>query len=168
MIFPRRGGPSSRTSPHFRSRLIRISRDSWVSKLPGIRLFLNLLLLLALLLVFSIGSRAQDVCVLLKGSVVIAQDSSNTFLGKITNSFDSESVFNEFGTYGNDFSSKSIWNQFSTFGNEFNGNSPFNKLSSSPPMIIKGGKIIGYLSANKSIRGSISPNLLKALCKDEL
>lgn len=168
MIFPRRGGPSSRTSSHFRSRLIRISLNSWVRKLPSIRLFLNLLLLLALLLVFRIGARAQDVCVLLMGSVVIAQDSSNTFLGKITNSFDSESIFNEFGTYGNDFSGKSIWNQFSTFGNEFNGNSPFNRLSSSPPMIIKAGKVIGYLSANKSIRGSISPNLLKALCKDEL
>ncbi|WP_439449278.1 hypothetical protein [Stenotrophomonas sp. ATs4] len=89
-------------------------------------------------------------------------------LGKITNSFDTDSIFNEFGTYGNEFSSESIWNEFSTFGNKFNSDSPFNEFSSSPPMIIKGGKVIGYLSANKNIRGSISPNLLKALCKDAL
>ena len=35
-------------------------------------------------------------------------------------------------------------------------------------MIIKNRKILGYLTANKSIKSSISPNLLKALCKDDL
>lgn len=109
---------------------------------------------------------AEEVCDILNGAVIIAQDSNNTFLGKVTSSYDSQSIFNEFGTYGNEFSSKSIWNEFSTFGNEFNSNSPFNEFSSSPPMLIKNRKILGYLSANKSIKASISPNLLKALCKD--
>ncbi len=109
---------------------------------------------------------AEEVCDIINGAVIIAQDSNNTFLGKVTNKFDSQSIFNEFGTYGNEFSSKSIWNEFSTFGNEFNSNSPFNAFSSSPPMLIKNRKILGYLSANKSIKASISPNLLKALCKD--
>jgi hypothetical protein len=127
-------------------------------------------LLVATVLLFGTSHSAgsQDVCSIVNGSVVIAQDSKNTFLGKITNSFDSESIFNEFGTYGNPFSGSSIWNQFSEFGNQFNSYSPFNEFSSSPPMIIKDRKIIGYLSANKSMRGSISPNLLKALCKDKL
>lgn len=113
-------------------------------------------------------AHAQDACTALNGSVIVAQDSNNTSLGKITNSFDSDSIFNEFGTYGNKFSSNSIWNEFSTFGNKFNSDSPFNEFSTSPPIIIKGGQVIAYLSANKSIRGSISPNLLKALCKDAL
>lgn len=111
---------------------------------------------------------AEEVCDIVKDAAIIAQDDQNTFLGKITNSYDSKSIFNEFGTYGNPFSSSSIWNEFSTFGNEFNAQSPFNKFSSSPPMIIKGKKIIGYLTANKSLKGSISPNLLKALCEEEL
>jgi len=109
---------------------------------------------------------AEEICDILNGAVIIAQDSNNTFLGKVTNSYDSQSIFNEFSTYGNEFSSKSIWNEFSTFGNEFNSNSPFNEFSSSPPMLIKNREILGYLSANKSINASISPNLLKALCKD--
>lgn len=109
---------------------------------------------------------AEEVCDILNGAVIIAQDSSNTFLGKVASSYDSQSIFNEFGTYGNEFSSKSIWNEFSTFGNEFNTNSPFNEFSSKPPMLIKNQKILGYLSANKNIKASISPNLLKALCKD--
>ena len=112
------------------------------------------------------AAEAEEICDILNGAVIIGQDSNKTFLGKVTSSYDSQSIFNEFGTYGNEFSSKSIWNEFSTFGNEFNSNSPFNEFSSSPPMLIKNRKILGYLSANKSIKASISPNLLKALCKD--
>jgi len=123
---------------------------------------------LTLLILWNASGLAQDVCSSLDGASIIAQDSDNTFLGKITNSFDSDSIFNEFGTYGNDFSSDSIWNDYSTFGNEFNSESPFNEFSSDPPMIIKDGQIIAYLSTNKSIQGAISPNLLKALCKDVL
>jgi len=122
---------------------------------------------MAISLCFWAGAAgAQEICGILDGSVIIAQDSKNTFLGKVTSSHDSQSIFNEFGTYGNEFSSKSIWNEFSTFGNEFNSNSPFNEFSSRPPLLIKNRKIIGYLSANRSIKSSISPNLLKALCKD--
>lgn len=123
------------------------------------------------LIITVVGLRpahAQDVCNILNGSIIIAQDSRNTVLGKITSSFDSDSIFNEFGIYGSEFSSDSIWNEFSIFGNEFNSDSPFNDFSATPPMIIKGGEIIGYLSANKNVRSSISPNLLKALCEDAL
>ena len=112
--------------------------------------------------------QAQEVCSILNNAKIIAQDNKNTYLGKITNSFDSESIFNEFGTYGSEFSSNSIWNEFGTYGSEFSSYSPFNEFTSSPPLIIKSGKIIGYLTANKSLQSSISPNMLKALCKDEL
>ncbi|MCK5594658.1 hypothetical protein KAI19_00595 [bacterium] len=128
----------------------------------------SLFTVICLLAMTSISS-AQDLLKLvdyLKGAKIIAQDDKNTYLGKLSNSFDSESVFNEFGKYGNDFSSSSIWNGFSTFGNEFNSYSPFNEFSSKPPILIKNGKIIAYLTVNKSIKGAVSPNLLKAL-KDQ-
>jgi hypothetical protein len=48
-----------------------------------------------------------------------------------------------------------------------NSHSATSPYTSTPPMIVKGKKIIGYLSANKNLRASISPNLLKALCKDD-
>lgn len=104
----------------------------------------------------------------LSGAVIIAQDDENTFLGKITSVYDTESIFNDYGTHGSEYSSDSIWNQYGTFGSEYSSYSPFNKYTSTPPMIIKNKKIIGYLSANKSLGSAISPNLLKALCKDEL
>lgn len=103
---------------------------------------------------------------MLRGAIIIAQDDENTCLGKLTNEYESESIFNDYGKYGNEFSGESIWNGFSTFGNKFNALSPFNGFSKHPPMIIKEGKLIGYLTVNKSIEGSISPNILKAL-KDQ-
>ena len=111
---------------------------------------------------------AQEICDIVKGAVLIAQDNKNTFLGKITNSYDSESIFNEYGTYGSEYNSASIWNQYATFGSEYNSYSPHNSYTATPPMIIKNRKILGYLTANKSINNSVSPNLLKALCKDAL
>ncbi|HQS01905.1 MAG: hypothetical protein B7Y07_00810 [Halothiobacillus sp. 24-54-40] len=113
-------------------------------------------------------SAGEDVCSVVSGAVIIAQDDENTFLGKITNAYDSKSIFNDYGTHGSEYSSNSIWNQYGTFGSEYSSYSPFNKYTSTPPMIIKNKKIIGYLSANKSLGSAISPNLLKALCKEEL
>jgi hypothetical protein len=130
----------------------------------------RLLALCASLLTYTSihAAGAEEICGVLDGSVILAQDSKNTFLGKIAGSSDRQSIFKEYGTYGNEFSSSSIWNEFSEFGNEFNSLSPFNEYSTSPPMMIKSRKIVGYLTTNKSINGGISPNLLKALCKDEL
>jgi len=102
----------------------------------------------------------------LRNAKIIAQDNENTYLGKLSNEFNSESVFNEFGNYGNEFSANCIWNEFSTFGNEFNMYSPFNEFSNTPPMIIKDGEIIAYLTVNESIESGVPPNLIKAL-KDQ-
>ena len=120
------------------------------------------------ILLITASIQAQDVCSIVRGAKILAQDSQNTYLGKITNSYDSDSIFNDYGSYGGQYSSTSIWNQYATFGGEYNTYSPFNKYTSTPPMMIKGGKVIGYITANKSIASSITPNMLKALCKDKL
>lgn len=81
-----------------------------------------------------------------------------TYLGKLTsNTFDSDSVFNEFGTYGSKFQSKSIWNEFGNYGSEFSNTSAFNEYATNPPIIVLNGKIIGYLTLNTTIQNSISP-----------
>lgn len=114
------------------------------------------------------SAHANEVCPIVSGAKLIAQDDKNTYLGEISNSYASESIFNEYGTYGSEYSSDSIWNEYATFGSEYSSYSPFNEYTSTPPMMVKGGKIIGYLTANKNIGASISPNLLKALCESEL
>lgn len=121
-------------------------------------------------LFFSLApqANAEEVCGIVKGAALIAQDDKNTYLGKITNLYDSDSIFNEYGIYGSKYSSSSIWNEYATFGSEYSSYSPHNAYTSKPPIIIKNRKILGYLSANKSIKSSIAPNLLKVLCRDEL
>lgn len=126
-------------------------------------------IVLMLLLFFVVAAPARadaGVCSALRGATVIAQDSQNTFLGKVTGKYNSDSIFNEYGSHGGRYSTDSIWNRFGTFGGRFSSYSPHNKFSTTPPMLIKGGSVIGYLSANRAITPSISPNLLKALCED--
>jgi hypothetical protein len=130
---------------------------------------MNKVIICASLIFFSSCSFAANrLCDVVSGAVLIAQDENNTNLGNVTNSYDSDSIFNSYGAYGSEYNSKSIWNEYGTFGSEYSQYSPFNASSSRPPMLIKNGQIIGYLSNNKYINNSVSPNLLKAICKDEL
>ncbi|CAK3843974.1 hypothetical protein [Vibrio crassostreae] len=111
---------------------------------------------------------ANEVCDIVRGARIIAQDSKNTYLGEISNSYSSDSIFNEYGTYGSKYNEKSVFNSYGEFGSEYNQYSATNSYTSEPPMLIKDQKIAGYLSANKNIQASISPALLKALCAEEL
>ncbi len=114
----------------------------------------------------KVNTQYSEVINLLKGASIIAQDDDRTFLGTLTNELNLNSIFNEIGTYGSDISSNSIWNDIGTFGSDISLYSPFNDITSTPPMIIKNGKIIGYLTVNDIISGGISPDILKAF-KDE-
>lgn len=103
---------------------------------------------------------AQSVCEIFDGAIVVADDGK--YLGKITNSYDSESILNEYGTYGNEYSSNSIWNEYGQYGGEYSPLSPFNSYTSTPPRIIKNAVTIGYLSVNDILANAVSPHVLKA------
>jgi len=70
-------------------------------------------------------------------------------LGKLTtNEFDSDSIFNEYGTYGSKYSSQSAFNDY-TF---------------TPPYIVTSdGTIYGRLTTNNFISGAISPYSIYAI-----
>ena len=89
------------------------------------------------------------------GSKIIAGD--GTYLGKISNQYDSESIFNEFGSYGSEYSSSSIFNEFGQYGGEFSQYSPFNQFASSPPLIYVNGQPLYYLTVNTLKQPSINP-----------
>jgi len=93
----------------------------------------------------------------LDGSAVIfAQD--GTYLGLISsNEFLSDSIMNQFGSYGSQFSSTSIFNQFGTYGSEFSYLSPWNEFASSPPLIFIGDVFIAYLTVNSFKTPAINP-----------
>ena len=118
--------------------------------------------------ILSCNSQANEICFSLEGATILAQDDTNTYLGKIESPFSSDSIFNEFGDYGSEFSDVSVFNEFSDFGSEFSSYSATDEFTSTPPIIIKNGKIIAYLTTNEFIAPGISPNLLKALCEKVL
>lgn len=111
---------------------------------------------------------AEGVCVVLKDAKVIAQDNAHTYLGKVANKYDVDSIFNEYGMHGGQYAQDSVWNPYATFGNEYDAYAATNKYTTTPPMLVKNQTIIGFLSANKSMRGAISPLMLKAMCADEI
>lgn len=95
----------------------------------------------------------------LEGAIIIAND--NEYLGKISKSqFDSDSINNQFGTYGSQFSAYSIFNNFGTYGSEFSSLSPFNKFTSTPPKIYKENIFISYLTVNTFMFPRVDTNLL--------
>lgn len=111
-------------------------------------------------LVLASAARAQDLCQLIEGASVIADDGK--FLGKVANQYSSDSILNEYGTHGSPYSSDSIWNQYGQYGGAYSSLSPFNPNTSSPPMLIKRGKVIALLSVNKSFRGALNPYIVKS------
>ena len=110
-------------------------------------------------------AHAQDACEF-EGAIIIADDYTNTYLGSITNKSDPESIFNEEGEYGSAMSLDSIWNTNGLFGDEHSVYSPRNPQTPSPPMILKDGKVVAYLTVNMSIESAISLALLTERCSE--
>jgi len=103
---------------------------------------------------------ANEICTAVAGTSVIANDGK--YLGKIASKYDSESIFNEYGTYGSEYSSDSIWNEYGSYGGEYSSNSPFNSYTSTPPVLVKGGKAIAHLTVNKFLQSPVNPYFLKS------
>ncbi len=73
------------------------------------------------------------------------------YLGKlVTNKYDSDSIWNSYGTYGSKYSTESIWNEYGTYGGKYSNESAFNKYATEPPKIVdNNGNLVGYLTTNQ-------------------
>ena len=64
--------------------------------------------------------------------------------------FDSNSIWNAYGTYGSKYNSNSIWDSYGTYGGAYSAYSPFNANATYPPVIVdEDGNFYGYLTVNK-------------------
>lgn len=93
-------------------------------------------------------------------SFLLANDGQ--FLGKLSlNRSDSESISNQYGSFGSKYSSTSIFNQYGSYGSKYSSLSPFNQYSSTPPTIFLRGKKYGFLSKNRYKSGkTVDPEQL--------
>lgn len=119
--------------------------------------------LMVSIIVLASPAFAQSLCAQLSGAAVVASD--GTFLGTIKSEYASDSIFNNYGSFGSEYSSTSIWNEYGQYGGEYSQMSPFNEYTSSPPLIVMGGKVVAYLSNNGGSH-SINPFYLKACARD--
>ena len=79
-------------------------------------------------------------------------DNHDVFLGCLNcDDNNSNSIWNEYGTFGNGYNSDCIWNEYGTFGNEYGLYSPWNEYATNPPVIVdKDGNSFGYFTTNRS------------------
>ena len=77
-----------------------------------------------------------------------------------SNKYQTDSVMNEYGTYGSKYSSTSIFNQYSQYGSRYGFYSPFNPYTSTPPQIILKGQWVGLLTANTFLQNRLDPHQL--------
>lgn len=98
----------------------------------------------------------------LDGSAVIkAQD--GTYLGLVSSDpYEPDSIANSWGSYGSAYSATSIRNQYGAYGGPYGSQSPYNRYCQTPPVIVKDGRAIAYLTVNPYLRPSISPHDLFA------
>lgn len=84
---------------------------------------------------------------------------SGIFLGEVNrNKFDANSLVNPYGLYGNRFAAESIFNKFSQYGSPYGSESPYNKFSTTPPMFVKNGESLGYLTVNQYLTPRLDPD----------
>jgi len=105
-------------------------------------------------------SRLEDDFASLNGTAIIrAQDGQ--FLGLISSDpYEPNSIMNKYGTYGSEYSATSIFNAYSSYGGAYSLQSAFNNLASTPPVIIKNGRAVAYLTTNPYLKPSINPHVL--------
>jgi len=123
-----------------------------------------LLLTLSMVMACSPAARQNTVSVLAAagagatGSVPATQrkimifggQDHRTYLGCLSCSeYVTDSVFNEYGSYGSQYSSTSIWNHYAEFGSRYSNEGACNPYASDPPVIVDmDGNYYGRLTLN--------------------
>jgi len=89
-------------------------------------------------------------------SYLIAQDGQ--FLGKITDdTYDTDSILNQYGPYGSQYSTTSIFNPYSQYGSVYGAYSINNPYTNTPPKLFISGTLIGYVTTNPYIQNRVAP-----------
>ena len=107
------------------------------------------------------GTEIQQTCqVMVKAAPILAfsdfplhlySNDGKEYLGKlVTNKYDSDSIWNEYGKYGSKYQTDSIWNEYGKYGSKYQSTSAFNPYATKPPIIVTdSGEFVGYLTANE-------------------
>jgi len=112
------------------------------------------------MVVRSATPTGNDICSTIAGASVVAYD--GVFLGTLTNKYDSNSIFNDYGNYGGKYSAKSIFNEYGNYGGQYANYSPFNPYTSKPPILSLRGTALMYLTVNATLTPRFDPRNLSS------
>lgn len=127
--------------------------------------FLTVIVVL-LLLGFSQTSYVKATEYINPENLYVYSNDGSVFLGSLsTNTFNTYSVFNTYGAYGSKYSTTSIWNSYGTYGSKYSSYSATNRYTSTPPILVYNGKVMGYVTANPYLSNGISPQNLWTLAR---
>jgi hypothetical protein len=95
---------------------------------------------------------------------VVGQDGA--FLGWVSsNRYDSQSICNQYGQYGSPYSAKSVLNQYGQYGSRYSVMGAYNPIAQKPPILVRDGQPIAFLTKNPRLRGGIDPDtFLLSVC----
>jgi hypothetical protein len=92
-------------------------------------------------------------CSDINGASLFSQESKPVYLGFFGNSVATDSINTSFGNYGSTYSSTSVRTTYSNYGSPYGSYSAMSATALSPPVIVKKGKAIAFLTANVSLTG---------------
>ena len=83
---------------------------------------------------------------------IYAGKDHDVYLGCLNcDKYNTNSIWNIYGTFGSKYNANSIWNKYGTYGSKYNEFCPWNKYSNDPPVIVDSdGKFYGYFTLNKN------------------
>lgn len=83
--------------------------------------------------------------------MIFGGEGHKTYLGCLSCSqYATDSVFNEYGSYGSRYSATSLLNAYSEFGSKYSTYSACNPYAADPPVIVDGaGNFYGRLTVNQ-------------------
>jgi hypothetical protein len=99
-------------------------------------------------------------------SYLIGQDGQ--LLGKLTNKYDSDSIYNKYGPYGGKYSTTSIFNKYSQYGSKYGSFSIHNPYCSTPPKLFIKGQFAGHVTVNKHVSNQIPTETFLYLLENDL
>jgi hypothetical protein len=111
---------------------------------------------------FNIWAVSSYECYELDGAKIIAED--GTYLGTLGDSYESDSIYNEYSDHGSTYDSDSIWNEYSDYGSDYSSQSPFNDYASDPPVLLKDGEVVGKLTTDSYEYEGVDPRSVGKDC----
>lgn len=108
--------------------------------------------------------KSQLTCEQLDGASVYSQEPAPVFLGFFGASFIANSIYRTSGDYGSTTAARSMRNKSAIYGSTSSNYSASNPSATLPPIIVRNGATLGYVTTNTDLFGGFSLSVIDSAC----